>query len=136
MKNILKVSAVLVVCAVCVVLTLAGCENQTEPENQTRSSYNAGEYTGTGQGNKAVKMILSFSETAILTATVGTHNETINDSEWSGASKVRRALDEIPHAIVANQGATGVDAVSGATKTSKGIIEAAEDCIKQAKGEK
>jgi uncharacterized protein with FMN-binding domain len=125
MKRFLKVFAVWAVCAVFVVLALEACENQTGPGKQTRSGYTPGEYTGTGQGNKAVKMILSFSETEILTATVGIHNETINDSEWSGASKVRKALDEIPPAIVANQGTTSIDAVSGATKTSKGIIEAA-----------
>jgi fumarate reductase flavoprotein subunit len=82
-------------------------------------------------------MKLSFSETEILTATVESHTETVDDSTLPAVvSKVQKALDEIPRAIVAKQGTTGVDAISGATKTSKGIIEAVEDCIKQAKGEK
>jgi fumarate reductase flavoprotein subunit len=136
MKRFLKVPAVWVVCAACVVLALGACENQTG--NQTGSGYIPGEYTGTGKGRQPLTIKLTFSETEILSATVGVHTESINDSDWNaaGAAAVRQALVEIPPAIVENQGTTGVDIVTGATMTSNGLIEAANNCIKQAKGGK
>ena len=42
------------------------------------------------------------------------------------------AMEQLPEAIIAADG-TGVDVVSGATLTSKGILEAANKCIEQAK---
>lgn len=133
MKRFLKIPPVWVVCAV---LTLGGCENQTG--NQTGATYIPGEYTGTGKGRQALTIKLTFSEIEILSATVGIHTESINDSDWNtvGAAKVRQALAEIPAAIVGKQGTTDIDIVTGATLTSNGLIEAANDCIKQAKGRK
>jgi fumarate reductase flavoprotein subunit len=133
MKRFLKI---LPVWAICAVLSLGSCENQTG--NQTVSGYIPGEYTGTGRGRQALTIKLTFSETEILSAVVGVHTESINDSDWNaaGAAKVRQALAEITAAIVEKQGTTDVDIVTGATLTSNGLIEAANDCIKQAKGGK
>jgi hypothetical protein len=54
MKRFLKAPAGWAVCMACIILALGGCENQAGTGNQPMSGYNAGEYTGTGQGNHAI----------------------------------------------------------------------------------
>ena len=43
-----------------------------------------------------------------------------------------KAIEQLPEAIVAANGTAGVDAVSGATVTSKAIFTAVDDCLAQA----
>ena len=108
------------------VLSLASCgkKEETPPADGT---YKAGEYTGVGQGrNGEIKMEVTFSADAITAVEAGEHTETQGICE--------PAFDAIPNAIVANQ-SLNIDAVSGATLTSQGILDAVADAVKQAGGD-
>ena len=61
----------------------------------------------------------------IATVTVG------DNSETQGIGS--KAIEQLPAKIVEANGLEGVDAVSGATVTSKAIFTAVEDCLEQAK---
>ena len=52
------------------------------------------------------------------------------NSETDGIGS--KAIEQLPEAIVAANGTTGVDSVSGATVTSTAIFTAVEDCLAQA----
>ena len=83
-------------------------------------------YTAAAQGNNAeVKVRVIFEQGAISAVTVEEHAETPGLAD--------PALERIPEAIVANQ-SVNIDAVSGATNTSKAILNAVKDCIVQAGG--
>lgn len=90
-------------------------------------AYTAGTYTATGSGNNgevAVEVVLT--ESAIESVKVTAHQETAGISD--------PAIDRIPAAIVEGQ-TLAVDAVAGATNTSKAILAAAEACIAQGGGD-
>lgn len=53
-----------------------------------------------------------------------------SNSETEGIGS--KAIEQLPSAIVAANGTTGVDAVSGATMTSSAIFQGVEDCLAQA----
>lgn len=85
------------------------------------SAMTAGTYEGTAQGMMGdVVVSVVVSDTAIESVTVTAQNET--------ASIAGPALEQIPAAIVANQSLT-VDAVAGATVTSKAILAATEAAL-------
>ena len=89
-------------------------------------AYTAGTYTGEGTGNNAdVKIVVevTFSEDAITDIRVVSHEETpgLSDPAFAG----------IPGAVIAAQ-SLAVDAVSGATNTSKGLLAAIEDAAVKA----
>ena len=87
-------------------------------------SYTAGTYTGTAEGrNAAITVEVKLSETAIESVTITDHAET--------ADIAAPAITGIPEAIVKYQ-SLGVDAVSGATITSKAIVEAVADALTNA----
>ena len=87
-------------------------------------SYTAGTYTGTAEGrNAAITVEVTLSETAIESVTITDHAET--------ADIAAPAITGIPEAIVKYQ-SLGVDAVSGATITSKAIVEAVADALTNA----
>ncbi len=91
------------------------------------SAYTAGSYTASASGNNgAVTVEVSFLEDAIESVKVLEHGETPGLSD--------PAIERIPAAIVENQ-SLAVDAVAGATNTSKAILDAVEDCVKQAGGD-
>ena len=105
--------------AAMVLLLMAGCSS-----NKTSSLFKAGTYTGTGKGmggDVTVEVVLTDSE--IKSVTVTDQKETVGKAE--------PALEGIPTEIVDAQ-TTAVDTVSGATITSQAIIDAVNDCIKQA----
>ena len=52
------------------------------------------------------------------------------NSETQGIGS--NAIEQLPGAIVAANGTTGVDGVSGATITSNAIFSAVEECLAQA----
>ena len=70
-------------------------------------------------------MTVEINDGKIATVTVGDNSET----EGIGS----KAIEQLPDAIVAANGTEGVDAVSGASVTSKAIFTADEDCMAQAK---
>lgn len=88
------------------------------------SIFQAGSYEGTGKGrNGEIEVLVTVSDDAIESVEVTGHQETPGISD--------PALEQIPNAIVEYQ-SLGVDAVSGATLTSEGILEAAADALGQA----
>lgn len=91
------------------------------------ASFNAGMYTGVGQGNGGdVTVQVTFDANKITDIQVVNHNETPGISD--------NAIAQLPQAIIDAQ-SLKVDAISGATKTSNAIIDAVKDCVVQA-GEK
>ncbi|MDD7584966.1 MAG: FMN-binding protein, partial [Coriobacteriaceae bacterium] len=55
-----------------------------------------------------------------------------DNSETQGIGS--KAIEQLPEAIVAANGTEGVDAVSGASVTSKAIFTAVDEALEQAKG--
>ena len=102
----------------------AGEDGGEKPPPEIR--YKAGTYTASSSGyGGAVNLSIEFSASAIIAVVTGEHNESAN------RDAVLKALARIPKWIIEKQSA-GVDIVSGATKTSRALIAAAEDCIAQA----
>ncbi|SMP68761.1 FAD-dependent oxidoreductase [Anoxynatronum buryatiense] len=121
---------------VCMLLfSVTGCtpQNDAAPQNETpaattapESSLTPGAYQAVGHGNSGpVHVEVLIDETGIASVNVGEHNET--------AGLADPAIERIPLEIVAHQ-SVAVDAVSGATLTSKAICEAVADAIVQAGG--
>ena len=91
------------------------------------ATYTPGTYTGTGTGrNGAVKVDVTFTESAIASIVIGENEET--------ESIAAAPFEQLPEAIVANQ-SLAVDTVSGATLTSNAILEAVSDAVAQAGGD-
>lgn len=115
MKTGLKVAVTLCILGILV----AGCAMRAPA-----SKYKDGTYTAEAQGqNGPVKVSVEIKSDRISAVKVVEHKET------PGISDV--AIERVPRAIVEKQ-STEVDAVSGATVTSKAIIEAAKKAIQQA----
>ncbi len=92
----------------------------------TDVSYNDGTYTAEGKGiGGKVPVTVTVKDGKIAEVTVG------DNSETQGIGS--KAIEQLPSAIVAANGTEGVDAVSGATVTSKAIFTAVDDCLEQAK---
>ena len=80
-----------------------------------------GTYTGTGKGmHSNIAVTVTVEGGAITSVTVDSQDETPGVSD--------PAIEQIPAAIV-EAGSTDVDAVSGATLTSNGIIEAVNNAL-------
>ena len=92
----------------------------------TDVSYTDGSYTAEGKGiGGKVPVTVTIKNGKIAEVTVG------DNSETQGIGS--KAIEQLPEAIVAANGTEGVDAVSGATVTSKAIFTAVEDCLEQAR---
>ncbi len=78
---------------------------------------------GKGIGGK-VPVTVTVERGKIASVTVGDNAET--------AGIGTKAIEQLPDAIVVANGTEGVDAVSGATITSKAIFTAVDDCLGQA----
>ena len=89
--------------------------------------YTAGTYTGKADGrNGEITVDVTFSENAITDITVTEHQETAGIAD--------AAINDLPGEIVASQ-SLAVDAKSGATITSEGIVNAVADAVAQAGGD-
>ncbi|KPU44393.1 electron transport complex subunit RsxG [Oxobacter pfennigii] len=73
-----------------------------------------------------MKVSVELSDTEIVSVKVVEHKETQGISD--------AAIDKIPKEIVEGQ-TLNVDVAAGASVTSKAILDAVEDCIKQAGGD-
>ena len=94
---------------------------------QASGGYTAGTYTAAAKGNNGdVTVEVTFSDSAIESVTVIEHGETPGISDG--------ALEKIP-AQITEQQSLNIDAVTGATNTSKAILAAVEDCVNQAGGD-
>ena len=90
------------------------------------AAYKDGLYTAEGKGiGGKVPVIVEVKGGKIATVTVGENSETFGIGS--------NAIEQLPEAIVEANGTEGVDAVAGATVTSKAIFSAVEDCLEQAK---
>ena len=96
--------------------------SQAEIKNVEQKKYNDGTYTGIGQGkNPDLKVAVTIKDDKITNVEMVSNNET----------KGKEALNVIPNEIIETQ-STSVDAVSGATLTSNGIMMAVNDALSQA----
>ena len=91
----------------------------------TDVSYTDGSYTAEGKGiGGKVPVTIEVRGGVIASVTVG------DNSETQGIGS--KAIEQLPAKIVEAGGTEGVDAVSGATVTSKAIFTAVDDCLEQA----
>ena len=92
------------------------------PSSTVNSKYKDGTYTGTGYGYMSdINVSVSINNDKITNVKV----DSINDS-------YKEPVNVIPQEIVKTQ-SSNVDAVSGATHTSNGIMSAATDALSKAK---
>ena len=96
-----------------------------EPTTAPGAGYKDGTYTGTGNGfNGKVTVIITVSGGNIVSATYsGSDDEPEFSSAWNG----------IYNQIMGKQSADGIDTVTDATYSSKGLIQAFQSAISQAK---
>lgn len=81
-------------------------------------------YEGVGNGrNGPVKVAVTMEDDKIAEISILEQTETVDVADG--------ALEKLPSEIVRTQ-STAVDAVTGATFTSNAIVEAVEDCLRQA----
>lgn len=113
---------------------LAGCSNN-EPEatptpaannEEKKGIYTPGTYSAKAKGFNDLIVTMTFSADAITDVVLDVSGETENYGQ--------AAAEELKTKLMEAQGAE-IEAVSGATLTSRGVMEAANKCIQQAKGE-
>lgn len=85
--------------------------------------YKDGTYTGTGRGYDGDIVVSVVIESGKLK-----NVKIISQSE----SAPKKALEKIPRAVIEKQGVKGVDCVTGATYTSKGVINAVKNALSKA----
>lgn len=91
----------------------------------TASQYADGEYTAEGKGiGGKVPVTVVIKDGKIASVEIGANSET----QGIGS----KAIEQLPDEIVEANGTDGVDAVSGASVTSKAIFTAVDDCLEQA----
>ena len=89
------------------------------------AAYTDGDHTAEGKGiGGKVPVTVTVKDGKIAEVTVG------DNSETQGIGS--KAIEQLPEAIVATNGTEGVDAVSGATVTSKAIFTAVDEALEQA----
>lgn len=111
-------------------LSLAACGGTPASPSATPAAdaiYKAGTYTAEAQGNGGmVPVTVTFSDTEILSVEIGENSET--------AGIATPVLENFPTQIVEGQ-TLNIEAVSGATITSKAVLAAVADCVAQAGGD-
>ena len=102
-------------------------EEEAEAADTTGADvlYADGEYTAEGKGiGGKVPVTVTIKDGKIASVEVG------DNSETQGIGS--KAIEQLPDEIAAANGLVGVDAVSGASVTSKAIFTAVQDCLEQA----
>lgn len=108
------------------ILAFALCFALTISEGSCESIYTAGVYEASVQGmGGPVTVKMEFSEDAILSV------HATGEQETKGLGDV--AIEQLIEVIMQQQSAD-VDTVVGATVSSNAMLQAAQDCINQAKG--
>ena len=106
---------------------VAGCSNTNQGQQQNQSNYKAGTYTATAQGNNGEIFVeVTVSDSEITNVTVDASVETVGLGDTAAVS--------ISDEIISTQ-SLAIDTVSGATNTSKAVLEAVENCLTQAGGD-
>ena len=91
-----------------------------------QASYAPGTYEGTGRGYRGpIRVQVQVSPDGIEDIVISEHRE----SAYPGAA----AMEELLEAVL-ETGSTDLDAVSGATYSSRGFLEAVEDAVGRARG--
>lgn len=108
------------------VFGLAGCAPSAQGESGKAGGFTPGTYTGEAEGKfDAIVVETDFTEDSIVDVRVVKTGDT--------ARIAQPAIEEVPARIVDAQG-LGVDAVTGSTLTSMGIVGAVASCVEQAGG--
>ncbi len=120
----------LILC-IMMIFSLSSCATNTaeseKPLPSDSAIYKAGEYTASAKGNFGeIPVTVTFSDTEILSVTVGENQETPDIA--------KPVFEKLPKQIVEGQ-TLKVDMIAGATNSSKGLLAAVEDCIRQAGGD-
>ena len=119
-----SVSALAMAAVIAVSLFGYGCG--AKPASTSSDAGVSGDFTGTAKGMGGdVTVTLTLTDSKITGCTA----EGVDETQGIGT----KAIEQLPAKIVEANGTEGVDAVSGATVTSKAIFTAVEDCLKQAK---
>ena len=102
-------------------------EKAADTKDAAAATLKDGEYKASSKGiGGDVPVTVTLKDGKIAKVEVGENSET----QGIGS----KAIEQLPDAIVKANGTEGVDAVSGASVTSKAIFTAVEDCLNQAKG--
>ena len=102
-------------------------EKAADTKDAAAATLKDGEYKASSKGiGGDVPVTVTIKDGKIAKVEVGENSET----EGIGS----KAIEQLPDEIVKANGTEGVDAVSGASVTSKAIFTAVEDCLNQAKG--
>jgi len=109
---------------------LTACNNASNDDNEdgtvSEGLFTPGTFEGVGSGYLGdVTVEVTFSSTDILDVVIMDHSDTAGFAD--------NAFDSIIPSILQNQ-STNIDAVSGATYTANGVLEAVSDAIRQAGG--
>lgn len=119
MKKQIKTFAKFIL-AFAVVVLVAGCSSE-----EAAGGYTAGSYEGTGEGyGGTITATVTVTEDEITDVTADIADET--------PTIAQTAFDQITEAVIENQGVADVEAVSGATASSEGLIEAITEALEQA----
>lgn len=94
------------------------------PKPGEEQIYKDGTYTGTGKGYSGTITLTAKIKKGVIKSLEAEHTDT--------PMFFKKAWDILENEIIQNQSVDGIDTVSGATYSSKGIINAMKDILKQA----
>ncbi len=122
----MKKFCVLFLGAIMAITMILPAQQLPDESNSTQKiRYTDGTYIGTGRGFRpGLKVEVDIRDGQIVRVEVLSHNE-VGSRFW------RRPVKLIPQAIIKKQD-TRVDAVGGATYTSRGIMAAVENALSKA----
>lgn len=126
MKEITRRSFLKGALATTATAAVAGVVGMPAAAALAEGAYKPGTYTATAKGINTVTATMTFSADAITDVVLDLSGETPGYGKDIG--------EALADALLKAQGAE-IDAVSGSTITSKAVMEAANKCIQQAKGE-
>lgn len=119
-----KSKLLILLLVISMIFPLVGCQSEKAKEVTSNNLFNPGTYVGEGQGiGGTIKLEVTVTEDKITDIKVLEHNETPGVSD--------AAFETIPAKIIEYQ-SLGVDVVSGATVSSKGILEAITQALEKA----
>lgn len=95
------------------------------PKPDAEQIYKDGTYTGSGKGYSGTVTLTAKIKKGVIKSLEVEHKDT--------PMFFKKAWDVLENEIIQNQSADGIDTVSGATYSSKGILTAMKDILKQAK---
>ena len=130
-KSVVQKGLLLALCLMMLFVTACGNGGGSEvpaaPAETGDALYTPGTYTAKAMGNYGdVEVSVTFSETEILSIEIGEHIETPSIAE--------PVFNKFSKEIVEFQ-SLAIDMISGATNTSRAVLEAVEDCVVQAGGD-